>query len=290
MRVTFYGVRGSTPCDSPDLARYGGNTSCVAIEVEGQPPIVFDMGTGLRAFGNSRPKDGQFQGAVLLTHLHWDHIQGLPFFGPVDRESASLAIYGPQQEDGPLGEVFTGIMRPPYFPIRPHEVHGQISFHDAGDDVFTIGEAKVTSRWVRHNGPTLGYRIDWNGYSVTYISDHGPGTSPEDADDHIPRRVLELCSGVDLLIHDAQYTPEEYEEKRGWGHCTVDYAVHVAHEAGAKDLVMFHHDPWHADAMIDKLLCEARDTANGRLGVHAAYEGMILELDNRPNGLQTGLP
>jgi phosphoribosyl 1,2-cyclic phosphodiesterase len=252
----------------------------VAVERDGEPPIIFDMGTGLRLFGNDLPKDGSFAGAVLLTHLHWDHVQGLPFFVPVDRPGASLDIYGPQQEEGPLGEVFTGIMRPPYFPIRPHDVRGTILFHDAGDDDFSVGEAKVRSRWVRHNGPTLGYRIDWGGYSVAYISDHGPGTRPEHPDDHIPRRVLELCDGVDLLIHDAQYTPEEYEIKRGWGHCTVGYAVHVARESGARQLAMFHHDPWRTDEQIDALLDEAQSLAAGGLPntVVAASEGMVIDL------------
>lgn len=280
MRITFYGVRGSTPCDCADISRYGGNTSCVAVERDGEPPIIFDMGTGLRLMGNDQPKDGSFAGAVLLTHLHWDHVQGLPFFVPVDRPGATLDIYGPQQEEGPLGEVFTGIMRPPYFPIRPHDVRGTILFHDAGDDDFSVGEAKVRSRWVRHNGPTLGYRIDWGGYSVAYISDHGPGTRPEHPDDHIPRRVLELCDSVDVLIHDAQYTPEEYEIKRGWGHCTVGYAVHVARESGARQLVMFHHDPWRTDAQIDALLDDARAMANGGLPstIDAAYEGLVIDL------------
>ncbi|HVM39979.1 MAG TPA: MBL fold metallo-hydrolase [Acidimicrobiia bacterium] len=284
MDVTFYGVRGSTPCDHPAQERYGGNTSCVAIEGPGSTPIVFDLGTGLRYFGAGQPADGTFQGAVLLSHLHWDHMQGLPFFTPIDRPGARLDIYGPEQAEGPLDEVFTGIMRPPYFPVTPYELRGTIEFHDCGDSDFEIDGRRVMSRWVRHNGPTLGWRVDWNGHSVSYIPDHGPGTVPEDADDHVPRRIRELCEGVDILIHDAQYSPEEYEQKRHFGHCTVQYAVHVAREAGAKRLVMFHHDPYHDDEEIDRLLDAAREEAAGAIEVLAAYEGMVINFDEAHHG------
>ncbi len=277
MDVTFYGVRGSTPCDCEDQKRYGGNTSCVALEGPGEQPIIFDLGTGLRYFGEGQPTDGSFHGAVLLSHLHWDHMQGLPFFSPVDRPGAHLDVYGPEQEEGPLGEVFTGIMRPPYFPVTPYELRGTIDFHDRGDSDWEIDGRRLMSRWVRHNGPTLGYRVDWNGHSVAYIPDHGPGTVPEDADDHIPRRVHELCDGVDLLIHDAQYSPDEYAQKRHFGHCTVQYAVHVAKECGVETLAMFHHDPYHDDDEIDRLLDEARaDAAGSDVEVIAAHEGLVM--------------
>ena len=281
MDVTFYGVRGSTPCDHPEQARYGGNTACVALEAPGETPVVFDLGTGLRYFGAGQPTDGSFRGAVLLSHLHWDHVQGLPFFVPVDRRGARLDIYGPEQEEGPLGEVFTGIMRPPYFPVTPYELRGSIDFHDCGDTDFEIDGRQVCSRWVRHNGPTLGYRVQWNGHAVTYIPDHGPGTHPEDADDHIPRRIRELCDGVDLLIHDAQYWPDEWTTKNDWGHCTIDYAVRVAIEAGVKSLVLFHHDPAHDDEEVDRILRYAEGLAAGSSieEVIAAVEGLTISLD-----------
>ncbi|MBI2169892.1 MAG: MBL fold metallo-hydrolase [Actinobacteria bacterium] len=276
MDVTFYGVRGSTPCDCREQERYGGNTSCVALEAPGETPIIFDLGTGLRYFGTGQPTDGTFTGAVLLSHLHWDHVQGLPFFVPIDRPGARLDVYGPEQEDGPLGEVFTGIMRPPYFPVTPYELRGSIDFHDCGDSEFEIDGRRITSRWVRHNGPTLGYRVDWNGHSVAYIPDHGPGTVPDDADDHVPRRIHELCDGVDLLIHDAQYSIEEYEQKRHFGHCTIQYAVHVARECGVRTLALFHHDPYHDDATLDELLGVARSAAGSSVEVIAAHEGLVI--------------
>ena len=185
--------------------RYGGHSSCVSLEADGQPPIVFDLGTGLRPYGESI--DGPFHGTSLLSHLHWDHVQGLPFFAPLHRAETTLDVYGPRQPDAPLDEVFAQLMRPPFFPIRPRDLTGDLRFHDTGDDDFPIGSAKVRARWVRHVGPTLGYRVDWNGVSVAYIPDHGPGCCPDDADDYIPQEILELCDGVDVLIHDAQHTP-----------------------------------------------------------------------------------
>ena len=281
LTVTFHGVRGSTPCDGDYLARYGGNTSCVALERDGEAPIVFDLGTGLRNYGNELIKDGRaagLQATMLLSHLHWDHVQGLPFFVPIHDGAATVEIYGPRQAEGPLGDVFAGMMRPPYFPIRPDQLDGVLTFQDAGDDDFAVGQAKVRSRWIRHVGPTLGYRVDWHGVSVAYLSDHGQGCGIGHRDDHVPDEVLDLCDGVDLLIHDAQHTPAEFAEKRHWGHCTVDYAVHVAKQSGARQLAMFHHDPSHGDDEVDVLLRDARD-ASVRLDgadVVAAAEGMVL--------------
>lgn len=281
LTVTFHGVRGSTPCDGEYLARYGGNTSCVAVEREGEAPIVFDLGTGLRNYGTALAAAGRaegFQASVLLSHLHWDHVQGLPFFGPIHHPEAQLDIYGPRQGEGPLGEVFAGMMCPPYFPIRPDQIGGTVAFQDAGDDVFSVGHAKVRSRWIRHVGPTLGYRVEWNGVSIAYLSDHGQGCGIGHADDHIPNDVLELCDGADLLIHDAQHTPAEFQQKRHFGHCTVGYAVQVAKEAGAATLAMFHHDPSHGDDEIDQLEREAQDSSAAIDGaaVVAAAEGMVL--------------
>lgn len=279
LRVTFHGVRGSTPCEGPQYARYGGHSSCVAMEVDGEPPILFDLGTGLRPYGVGVGQNA-WQGSVLLSHMHWDHVQGLPFFLPLHHGASVLDVYGPRQAEGSLAEVFAGLMRPPYFPVRPTDLGGEIRFRDTADDDFTIGSARVSARWIRHVGPTLGFRVEWNGVSVAYLPDHGPGCCPEDADDYVPAEVLELCDGVDLLVHDAQHTTDEYGVKRSWGHCTVDYAVHVAREAGARCLALFHHDPAHGDDDIDRILLATSDHS-ARVGgpdVIAAAEGMVLDL------------
>lgn len=275
MKVTFWGVRGSTPCPCEANRRYGGNTACVTLENDGERPIVLDLGTGLRFFGETQPTDGSFSATAFITHLHWDHVQGLPFFPPVDRAGASLDVYGPAQAEGPLGEVFGDLMRPPYFPVHFSELRGDIRFHDVMDDDVAVGDAKVRVRQVPHCGPTLGFRIDWHGASVAYVSDHQapPGL------DHVDDAVLELADGVDLLIHDAQYTPAEFAEKAHWGHCTVEYAVLVAKEAGARRLALFHHDPAHGDDVVDRL--ESRAQCLGAMAgveVFAAAEGLQLTL------------
>jgi phosphoribosyl 1,2-cyclic phosphodiesterase len=273
--VTFYGVRGSCPCPSAANIRYGGNTPCVALTAPGEPPIIFDLGTGLRPFGDTQPLDGSFDGTALVTHIHWDHVQGLPFFPPADRIGATFRIYGPQQDEVSLREAIDDFMRPPYFPVTVGDLRGDYSFHEVLKDDFRLGRADVTVRPVPHVGPTVGYRVRWHDRVVTYISDHQAPLDLHSISDH----VLELAASADVLIHDAQYTPGEFAEKSHWGHCTVDYAVRVAMEAKAAKLVLFHHDPGHDDDVLDALLAGARAVA-GSDGpeVVAAHEGLRIAL------------
>jgi phosphoribosyl 1,2-cyclic phosphodiesterase len=247
----------------------------VGLTVSGESPIVFDLGTGLRSFGETQPLDGTFNGTALVTHIHWDHVQGLPFFPPADRIGAHFDVFGPQQEEGSLAEVFDGFMRPPYFPVTCSDLRGDIVFHDVLKDDVTIGSAKIMVRPVPHCGPTVGYRVQWDGSTVTYISDHQAPLGL----DSVADSVLELAEGADVLIHDAQYNRAEFAEKAHWGHCTIDYAVTVAKQAGVRTLVLFHHDPAHGDEVVDDLLAEARSLsgANGP-EVLAAYEGLKIAL------------
>ena len=291
VHLTFYGVRGSTPCDGARYQRYGGNTSCVALESKGHQPIVFDLGTGLREYGDvvterfaselmANNLTSPYRATVLLTHLHWDHIIGLPFFTPVFRPDAKIDLYGPRQPDAPLGEVFTGVMKSPYFPITPAQLGGSLNFLDLDSDDFAVNGAKVRARWVRHTDPALGFRVEQEGQTVTYISDHGPGCVESDPDDFVPNDVLELCDNADILIHDAQHTAHEYEAKRHFGHSTIEYSVHVAKEAGVKTLVLFHHCPTHGDSDIDAILEHARDVSARTNGpeVVAAHDGLHIGL------------
>jgi phosphoribosyl 1,2-cyclic phosphodiesterase len=273
--VEFFGVRGSCPCPSPEHGRYGGNTACVSLTVPGENPIVFDLGTGLRSFGGTQPTDGSFRGTALLTHIHWDHVQGLPFFPPADRVGAQFDIYGPSHEEGTLAECFDDFMRPPYFPVRFGDLRGEFRFHDVDDEELMVGKAKVLVQPVPHTGPTVGYRVTWDGATVTYISDHQAPVGL----DSVPRSVLDLAEGADVLIHDAQYTRAEFAEKAHWGHCTTDYALRVAEQAGVGTLVLFHHDPAHTDTDMDRLLAETRALVGaGGPEVLAATEGMRLQL------------
>jgi ribonuclease BN (tRNA processing enzyme) len=289
--VTFHGVRGSTPCDDPALARYGGNTSCVVIDASDHDPIVLDLGTGLRAYGAELVASGRaegWHGHVLLSHLHWDHVQGLPFFTPLHHAASAVDIHGPAHPEGPLGLVFERFMGPPFFPIRPSELPARITFHDVAPGPFALGDAKVTAVPVRHTGPTLGFRLELADTVIVYVPDHGPGCSTEHPDDHVPAEVIDLCAGADLLIHDAQHTAEEFPAKRHWGHSTVDYAVEVARRSGVRTLALFHHDPTHCDASVDRNEAHARAVAGGGdapLTVLAAREGLRLDL-SAPGGVR----
>jgi phosphoribosyl 1,2-cyclic phosphodiesterase len=285
--VEFHGVRGSTPCAGPQYARYGGHSSCVSITAPGSDPVVFDLGTGLTPYGELLGGAAEeFCGHALLTHLHWDHVQGLPFFTPLHNPESRLDVYAPAQLGGPVGDVFSDMMKPPYFPITVGQLRGAVQFHDFGDESkVEVGDALVTARYVPHVGPTLGFRVDFNGVAIAYVPDHGPGCCDATHDDEIADTVLELCDGADLVIHDAQHTEAEFGKKRDWGHCSFDYAVHVARAAGARRLALFHHCPSHGDDVVDRIHLEASETSARLDGpsVFAAAEGLKLELeaDNR---------
>ena len=274
MRIEFFGVRGSCPCPESGTCRYGGNTACVELSVPGEAPLLLDLGTGLRAYGLTQPTDGSFAGTALLTHVHWDHVQGLPFFTPADRPGATFDIYGPAQEGCSLAQALGDLVRPPFFPVTIGQLRGRIAIHDLVEEDLVIGGAKVGARWVPHPGPTLGYRISWGGVVVTYISDlQAPAdlTSVSDS-------VLDLAADADVLVLDSQYTVEEFAAKATWGHCTIGYSLRVAVASRARTLVLFHHDPSHDDDRMDELLAEVRAVAGpGGPEVLAAYEGMVIE-------------
>ncbi|MGP8059156.1 MAG: MBL fold metallo-hydrolase [Acidimicrobiales bacterium] len=282
MEVSFFGVRGSCPCSGEQYRRFGGNTSCILVQADGDQPLILDLGTGLRALGDalqpSLRADGRpLRATALLTHLHFDHILGLPFFGPLFDPGAVLTIHGPhQQQEGTLKDALHNAVQPPFFPVQMTEFRGEICFVDTVDEDFAIGSAKVRSRFVAHTGNTLGFRIEADGKSLAYLPDH---QAPLDRRT-VTQGALELCEGADVLIHDAQYTDDEFMEKSDWGHSTYAYAVRVAAQAGVKRLVLFHHDPAHADRDIEKLVNRARRLEDARrLGdVSAAQEGATIEL------------
>jgi ribonuclease BN (tRNA processing enzyme) len=268
-------VRGSYPSPAGRTQRYGGNTSSVLVEVDGEAPLLLDLGTGISSMaGHGVFADG-FRGHALVTHLHFDHVLGLPFFTPVNRPGARLEVFGPYQQDGSLGEAFHALVRPPYFPIHLGELRGDITFHELSADTFALGALKVTSRVIPHVGTTLGYRIEADGKSLCYVSDH---QAPVDQQS-VAEAVLELCDGADLLIHDAQYTDAEFLAKPDWGHSTVEYALLVAQRATVRRLCLFHHDPSHSDDDIDRVLERLRPSAEAAgVPVLAAAEGLTFTL------------
>jgi phosphoribosyl 1,2-cyclic phosphodiesterase len=277
LKITFRGVRGSTPTPGETTRRYGGNTACVSVEA-GDELIVLDLGTGVRRLGADL--EGPVRATVLLTHLHFDHVQGLPFCNGLLRPGSCVELHGPTPETGVgLESALRSFLAPPLFPVTLADLPCSVGIHEVDSEWFGVGEAKVRALPVPHVGSTVGYRIEHDGASVAYVPDH---QMPLDGSHEVDERVLELCTGVDLLIHDSQYTPEEFAVKSTWGHCTIDYAVEVARRASVGCLAMFHHDPTHDDATVDALLAGARErsAATGGPAIVAPAEGEVIDLSS----------
>jgi phosphoribosyl 1,2-cyclic phosphodiesterase len=249
----------------------------VSLDIAGADPILFDLGTGLRYFGHSLSPEQTFSGTCLLSHMHWDHIQGLPFFTPLMKDESNVVMYGPIQDgERSIEQIFADTIQPPLFPIHLSMLPGTIQFEEGWEAAFSLGDVEVLARPIPHNGNTVGYRVSAHGRSVAYLSDH---QMPFDGSFSATDGALDLCRGADLVIHDAQYTPSEFAEKRDWGHCTIDYAIWLAAEAGAKKLALFHHAPTRHDDMMDQLAADA--VVCGRelgIEVFAASEGLSVEL------------
>lgn len=277
MDVSFYGVRGSTPCCEPDIQRYGGSTSCVVLTRDGSNPLILDLGTGLRRYGRTLDGGPPFRGNALVTHLHWDHVQGLPFFAPVLCDGSDFTVWAPRGESANAKEAFDRFVAPPYFPVGMERFPGQIEVRDLDPGTFELDGWTITAAEVPHVGFTFAFRIEASGRSVVYVPDHQQPTSDPSA---VDPAVVELARGCDLLIHDAQFTPERFEINPDWGHCTIPYAVHVAAAAQVGTLALFHHDPTHSDERLDQLHAEAVALAKtlGTVEVLCASESDVVAL------------
>ena len=285
--VTFWGTRGSIPTPGADTARYGGNTPCVAVEGAVQL-VVLDAGTGIRALGLDlvAKQNGAARVEILLSHAHWDHIQGLPHFKPFFAPGNTVRIWGPRQGTTSLEAILRQQMDPAVFPVPLDALSAQLTVQQVDADEFSIGEFRVQTMKLRHPGTTLGFRLTpaRGGASMAYVTDNelGPGGEYE-VSKTWRRDFVGFLKGVGLLIHDAMYTPSELEQHRGWGHSTYEEAVTLAQDASAKKLVLFHHEPEHDDKEMDGLVAAARKFAKQRSGggsleVVAAQEGMKVTL------------
>ena len=277
--VTFYGVRGSTPFSASTHIGFGGNTCCVVIDIEDEKPIILDMGSGLFAYASTF--DGALEATVLLTHLHWDHVAGLPFFSPVLCPGGLLDIYGPPDAGMSLDQAINTLIQPPFFPVTTADFAGELRIHDFWCDDLEVSTAKVWARPVPHTSATSGYRIEVAGRAVVYVPDH---QQPIDDPTRVADSVLELCDGADLLIHDGQYPQALFEQRAHWGHSTPDYAVEVARQAGVQSLALFSHDPMHTDDELLAIERYAQDLGEraGLTQVFSAREGVRLDLAELP--------
>ncbi len=297
VRVKFWGVRGSVPCPGPETVRYGGNTSCVEIRV-GDEIIILDAGTGLRLLGRALMaefKDQPLDLTMLLTHTHWDHIQGLPFFQPVYQPRCRLRILGFEGAHKGLVNVLAGQMQNPYFPVKFGELPGNIAIEELSDFNFQIGSVSVKAMLANHPGICVGYRLFTPEGSIAYFPDHethshdfrmhgsrlaGAKKTPE-SDRGEARKMVEFLRGTHVLILDSQFDRQEYQTHVGWGHGCVDEVVALAIRAEVRHLFLFHHDPNHDDRKISAMVKHARklvSDSGAALQVDAAREGAVVEL------------
>lgn len=280
MDVSLWGTRGSLATPGPDTARYGGNTSCVSVRGPEGTLLVLDAGTGVRRMAAMIP-DSIRRVDVLLTHLHMDHIQGLGFFAPLYRSDMEVHIWGPASTNLALQARLRRYLSPPLFPVGLREVPCRLHLHEASDIEVDIGEFRVSSARVCHPGPTVGYRIrDGAGHVLVYLPDHEPALGvcgfPR-----LPRAWTSggvLAEHADLLIHDSQYSAHEYPDHIGWGHSSLRHVLNFGTLVEAKHLVLFHHDPSHSDADLDRLMAEAIEDANPAYRVTPGREGLTFRL------------
>lgn len=273
MHVHFWGVRGSTPTPQKENLRYGGNTSCVELRLPAGL-FIFDCGTGFRLLGNAltrkfrrRPVRAQ----VFLSHYHWDHIQGIPFFTPLYEPDNSFAFHSFRAIDTGLQQALEEQMLNPYFPVDMKAMRARRRFHEMGEEKMSFDGVQILSKRLNHPQGCLGFRLEYRGRLFVYATDNEPGDPAGD------ENVRALAEGADVLVYDSQYTPHEYRTaKKNWGHSTWEEAVRIARDAGVKKLVLFHHDPDHDDSQIDAILRRARRSFRNTV---AAREGLSLRID-----------
>lgn len=293
MQVRFWGTRGSIAKPGTGTVRYGGNTACVEVRADDGTLIVLDCGTGAHGLGRAltaNGKDAQ-RGHLLITHTHWDHIQGFPFFAPLRLPSSDWDVYGPRAVGTSLRDILAGQMSYTYFPVDLTGLDANVHYHELVEGVFELGGVRVQARYLNHPAVTLGYRLEADGVVVVYATDHEPHSRQLALGEPATELVreddahAEFLEGADLVIHDTQFTAAEYPGHVGWGHSTVEYVVDQTRDKGIRRVALFHHDPLRDDDGIDRLVNVATDRLGrdtGRMQVLGAAEGMVLKLEPAP--------
>lgn len=276
MKVKFWGVRGSVPTPWKDAMDVGGNTSCVQVIPRDDVLMILDAGTGIRFLGDFLMAQGgtDLHGHLLLSHAHWDHIQGFPFFIPAYLPGNRFTVYGARRAQKSLYDIVSGQMVPPYFPVDIHEMKADLDFVELGEESFTIAQdVQVQTCSFRHPGGVFGFRIEYGQQVVVFATDM------EYTETDLDQRLIDFCQGADLLIYDSQYTPEELKVKTGWGHSTHIAAAHLGKLAQVRQVLLYHHDPSHSDEMLAQMEQEAQAVFPP---CQLAKEGMIFDLDQIP--------
>jgi phosphoribosyl 1,2-cyclic phosphodiesterase len=280
VKVTIWGCRGSLASPGPETVRFGGQTSCVTVSLSDGSLLILDAGTGIRRLGMALGHDHPKRIDIFITHLHTDHIEGLRFFDPIWDPSVELNVWGPPSPIRELRSRIAPYFAPPFFPVHLRNIPSHPEFRDTPTTTWRIGSGAVTAQLVKHPGPTVGYRVEENGAALAYLPDHEPALGSD-----LSTVEAEWISGIALaegavvLLHDAQYTQEEYVERVGWGHSSTEDVVTFARRAGSQRLVLFHHDPLHTDEQLERILARANELrASGDAEVELAREGMTFEL------------
>ncbi|HMA33018.1 MAG TPA: response regulator [Chloroflexia bacterium] len=306
MQVTFWGTRGSIPAPGFQTARFGGNTACVQVTTAAGTHLILDCGTGVRLLGDHLLEEYStgLKGHILLSHTHWDHIQGFPFFTPVFHNGFEFTVHAPAGGERSLSDALSGQMQYTYFPVNLDQLEARIECIDLQEGDFNLEEVRVRTHYLNHPGLTLSYRLECGGVSVVYATDHEPfgmRLYPHNVTEGSIEQMLHegdrdhahFIAGADLLIHDAQFTAEEYEQKRNWGHSPLEYTVALAVAAGVKKLALFHHDPNHDDKFLAGMELDASVLAQSwgsDLEVVMAREGQTLSLRELARPVRTTRP
>jgi phosphoribosyl 1,2-cyclic phosphodiesterase len=285
--IKFWGVRGSIPTPGPSTVRYGGNTPCIELRLSDDKFFILDAGSGLRELGINLLKSGnKLHSHLFISHMHWDHIQGIPFFVPALLPGNEFIFHGAEDPGKSLKDILENQMNPINFPITMEQMASNLNYEAFDVGTYEVEDIKVETMKLNHPGNALGYKFHVNGKTVVYISDNEPKSDEYDIENEkvikFNDELLNFTKDVNILINDAQYTPEEFKTRVTWGHSPYDFTVHLALTSNVKKLVIFHHDPVHNDEFVDDMILAAKkiaDTAEGDLEIVGAKEGLEIALN-----------